>query len=110
MRRYQCHWCRRPCFDGLSSHGPLVTKDHVWPKSKMHLAPPSLLNKIVMACVRCNAIKADLLPLEWAHLMTAFPKWWSRKPKCSIGVMQSTARQMAAACLADPLCTGRESL
>jgi hypothetical protein len=45
------------------------TNDHVHPESKGG-------REIVVACIQCNMIKADMLPDQWEAFMVATPEWW----------------------------------
>ncbi len=96
MKTYPCHYCARRCAFKPKNGVPMASRDHVWPQSKMYLAPPELKDKTVIACVRCNTIKADLLPLEFQHLRWAFPRWWTVG---DISKMQRAARMMGGHCL-----------
>lgn len=66
-----CPYCKRRMEQRHPNLQP--TRDHV--------TPQSLGGKIVViCCLDCNAIKADLPPLLWSALMIAMPEWW-RMPK-----------------------------
>lgn len=49
----QCSYC------GMFIHFKSITKDHVYPKSKGgEMKTP--------ACMNCNVVKEDMLPIDWA--------------------------------------------
>ena len=45
------------------------TRDHVVPQSRGG-------RSIIICCLQCNGIKADMLPDQWASYMAANPGWW----------------------------------
>lgn len=51
----------------------VATVDHVVPRNK---GGGNSRENTVLACRRCNGIKSDMMPEEWAAFMTAHPKWW----------------------------------
>lgn len=64
-----CAYCAR----GMTKRGPrqlYPTRDHVIPVSRGG-------TKTVWACERCNAIKGNMMPDEWAAFMAANPGWWT---------------------------------
>lgn len=66
-----CPYCKRSMEARHPSLQP--TRDHI--------VPQSLGGKvIVICCIDCNTIKADLPPLLWSAFMLANPEWW-RMPR-----------------------------
>lgn len=55
----------------MELHHPKLrpTHDHVVPASRGGRA-------LIVACIQCNGIKADMLPDQWAAFMAAHPGWW----------------------------------
>jgi hypothetical protein len=45
------------------------TRDHLVPRSHGG-------RSIIICCLQCNGIKADMLPDQWASYMAANPGWW----------------------------------
>lgn len=62
-----CCYCARPM--NLHDARMRPTRDHLLPRSQGG-------REIVVACITCNAIKADMLPDQWAAFMATHPKWW----------------------------------
>jgi hypothetical protein len=62
-----CFYCQRPMQRYHRTLEP--TRDHVVPKSRNG-------RKIVICCIKCNGMKADMLPEEWTGFMAAHPQWW----------------------------------
>lgn len=62
-----CPYCLRIMVKRHPSLQP--TRDHILPQSQGGRA-------IVICCLDCNRIKADLLPLAWSAFMLANPEWW----------------------------------
>jgi len=94
-----CFWCQGP-LTRKKGFPNTRTRDHVWPESKAWLAPNHLYSKIVFACMICNKIKGDLLPLEWFHFMFGNIQWrdgtTGRKQRARAFRI---AKQQAACCL-----------
>lgn len=55
----------------MERHHPKLqpTHDHIVPVSRGGRA-------VIVACIQCNGIKADMLPEQWAAFMAANPGWW----------------------------------
>ena len=45
------------------------TREHVMPQCRGG-------RTIIIACLQCNGIKADMLPDQWESYMAANPGWW----------------------------------
>jgi hypothetical protein len=62
-----CPYCQRP----MERHHPKLepTRDHVMPQSRNG-------KEIIIVCLQCNMIKADMLPDQWAIFMETNPGWW----------------------------------
>jgi hypothetical protein len=62
-----CPYCQRIMVKRHPSLQP--TRDHVVPRSQGG-------RQVVICCLDCNRIKADLLPIAWSAFMLANPEWW----------------------------------
>jgi hypothetical protein len=62
-----CPYCGRKMERGHPKLAP--SRDHLVPKSRDGRI-------IVICCVQCNGIKADLTPGEWHAFIVANPGWW----------------------------------
>lgn len=63
----RCPYC---CRQMDLNHPRLTpTRDHVVPRSYGG-------RKIVICCLTCNGIKANMLPEQWESYMAANPGWW----------------------------------
>lgn len=62
-----CPYCQRP----MQRHHPKLepTRDHHVPQSKGG-------TDIIIACIQCNMIKADMMPEQWTAFMAQFDGWW----------------------------------
>lgn len=65
-----CHYCERLMVAYSPTH---PTRDHVIPASRGG-------RLTVWCCYQCNQIKGDMLPVEWAEYMLAYPSWWETRP------------------------------
>lgn len=73
-----CTYCDRetakPC--AVRRNDPLTrTRDHVIPLSK---GGTNTASNRVISCLRCNSLKGDMMPDEWAAFMQANPGWWTQ--------------------------------
>lgn len=69
--RFRCQYC------GTAPGREQLTIDHVVPRSK---GGRSTWNNVVVACVRCNSLKGDRLPVECGMVPRVTPKrpsWFS---------------------------------
>lgn len=74
----KCHYCRRETIRSilLKRNDPLTrTRDHVIPLSK---GGTNARENKVIACLRCNNLKGDMMPDEWQAYMDANPQWFDR--------------------------------
>ncbi len=62
-----CHYCGRTMERNHRTLQP--TRDHVIPASRGG-------REVIICCQRCNEIKGDMMPGEWASFMAAHPGWW----------------------------------
>lgn len=72
-----CVYCGRETFPGSRlriNHPQTRTRDHVIPLSRGGLDTKE--NRVI-ACLRCNNIKGNMMPDEWAAYMEATPMWWT---------------------------------
>jgi hypothetical protein len=55
----------------MERHHPKLepTRDHFMPESRGG-------KEIVICCLQCNMIKADMLPAQWIAFMERNPGWW----------------------------------
>ena len=73
----KCTYCKRDTLKGSRCriNDPLTrTWDHVIPLSR---GGPDTKENRVLACLRCNSIKGNMMPDEWAAYMEANPMWWT---------------------------------
>jgi hypothetical protein len=73
----KCTYCKRDTIKAakVRLNDPLTrTRDHVIPLCRGGLDTRE--NKVI-ACLRCNSIKGDMMPDEWAAYMEANPMWWT---------------------------------
>ncbi|SCB53453.1 HNH endonuclease [Bradyrhizobium yuanmingense] len=73
----QCTYCKRETRPArlVRLNDPLTrTDDHVVPLGRGGL---DTKENRVPACLRCNSIKGDMMPDEWAAYMAANPMWWT---------------------------------
>lgn len=64
-----CGYCSRPM--DKNSDALRATRDHSIPRSKGGTSSPKII-----CCHKCNGLKGDMLPDEWAAYMRANPRWW----------------------------------
>lgn len=62
-----CPYCGRQM--DLRNAKLIPTRDHVIPRCRGG-------TELVICCITCNTIKADMLPDQWRAYMTANPDWW----------------------------------
>lgn len=62
-----CPYCRRQM--NLHDFHLRPTWDHVVPKSRGG-------RERIVCCHKCNGIKGDIMPDQWAAYMAANPGWW----------------------------------
>ena len=62
-----CPYCRRQM--NLNDFHLQPTADHIVPQSMGG-------RKTIICCLKCNNLKADMLPEVWAAFMAANPGWW----------------------------------
>lgn len=55
-----CHWCKRPML--MESAALQPTRDHVIPRARGG-------TEIVIACMACNHLKADMHPAMWLLML-----------------------------------------
>ena len=66
-----CAYCQRPMLPGTAT---APTRDHMIPLSRGGL---NVRANIVMACFKCNSVKGNMLPDEWAAFNAENPNWWA---------------------------------
>ena len=64
---WKCQYCGKTCTKENA------TKDHIIPKSKMN-SNPNTWENLVLACKRCNGLKADRTPKEAGMSLLRPPK------------------------------------
>lgn len=64
-----CPYCQRK----MERHHPKLepTREHSLPRSKGGTAA-----HVIIVCIQCNTIKADMMPDQWAAFMERVPGWW----------------------------------
>jgi HNH endonuclease len=67
-----CGYCQRPM--DKNSETLSATRDHTVPRCR-----GGSKSAIVICCRKCNGLKGDMLPAEWAAYMTANPGWWQTR-------------------------------
>lgn len=76
-RSVNCTYCKREMRPArlVRVNDPLTrTEDHVIPLSR---GGTDTKENRVPACLRCNSIKGNMMPDEWAAYMEANPMWWT---------------------------------
>lgn len=62
-----CPYCERTMERNHPRLDPM--REHTMPQSKGG-------REIIIVCIQCNMIKADMLPEQWGAFMAAHPGWW----------------------------------
>lgn len=81
-----CAYCQRTLESVYSISQLQATRDHVMPKSK------GSGRGTVWACRRCNHLKGDMIPEEWAAYMRAVPNWWRQAVRPKYWMAEATRR------------------
>lgn len=75
----KCTYCKRDTirsiFASRVNHPLTRTRDHVVPLSRGGL---DVAANRVIACLRCNGLKGNMLPHEWTEYMSANPGWFNK--------------------------------
>lgn len=73
----RCVYCQRktqmPSMLPGANHQLTATIDHILPLCRGGTMKG---DNITLACQRCNGLKGDMTPHQWAEYMMLNPKWW----------------------------------